>query len=273
MKGARWVGLLLVMAVAAVAGAGDIQILCEPGLRVYLDDELAGISSRLDDGLYLMDVARGPHAVRVEKDGFRPQSFEVVVGEAPLEVAVEEFEALPAEPEGAVAAPGPAPVPLGSLVVTSAPQKCVVEIDGTPHTKTTPQLTIGGLSAGVHTVEFFKPGYEPVSEQVTIHPGGTVAVRGNLKAGELEAVHQGLGSLRVLCKPAQCTIRFMGRLERATGGRLNLTHLPAGEYRLVVSISGREIAREIVIMGDHRTVVEASFMKGDEPFVVSHTPR
>jgi hypothetical protein len=273
MKGARWAGLLLVMAVAAVAGAGDIQILCEPGIRVYLDDELAGISSRLDDGLYLMDVARGPHTVRVEKDGFRPQSFEVVVGAAPLEVSVEEFEALPAEPTGAASVPGPAPVSLGSLVVTSAPQNCVVEIDGTPHTKTTPQLTIGGLAAGEHTVEFFKPGYEPVSERVTIHPGGTVAVRGNLKAGELEAVHQGQGSLRVLCKPAQCTIRFMGRLERASGGRLNMTHLPAGEYRLVVSIPGREIETDIVIMGDHRTLVEASFMKGDEPFVVSHTPR
>ena len=273
MKCARWLLLLVAMGAAGVASAGDIQVFCEPGLRVYLDGELAGISSRLDDGLYLMDVGRGTHAVRVEKDGFAPQTFEVVVGQDPLEITVGDFTPLAAEAAEPAPAAASAELPLGSLVVTSAPQNCVVEIDGTPHTKTTPQMTIGGLAAGEHTVRFVKPGYETVSERVTVLPGGTVAVRGNLKAGELEAVHTGQGSLRVFCKPAKCTVRFNGKIDTTSGGRLNMTHIPAGEYRLKVSISGRELEKDIVIMDDHRTIVEVSFFKGEDPFVVSHQPR
>lgn len=272
MKVAVSLVFALAMVLAAPAFAGDIQVFCEAGLRVYLDDELAGISSRLDDGLYLMDVGPGSHAVRVEKDGFAPQRFEVVLGRVPIEITVGEFEPLPPEPESETPPEAPS-LPLGSLVITSAPQNCVVEIDGVPHTKTSPQLSIGGLAAGEHTVRFVKPGYEPVSERVRINPGGTVTVRGNLKAGALEAVHQGRGSLRVLCKPSSCTVRFMGMLRTTSGGKLNLTHIPAGEYGLVVEIPGRKLVREIVILDGQRTLAEVSFMEGDEPFVVSHRPR
>jgi hypothetical protein len=273
MKRARLLCLLVAMGAATVASAGDIQVFCEPGLRVYLDGELAGISSRLDDGLYLMDVGRGTHAVRVEKDGFVPQAYELVVGHEPLEVTVGDFTPLPSEPDDATPPPATADQPLGSLVVTSAPQNCVVEVDGTPHTKTTPELTIGGLAAGEHTIRIVKPGYESVTKQVTVLPGGTVAVRGNLKAGEVEAVHSGQGALRVLCKPVKCTVRFMGKTATTSGGRLNLTYIPAGEYSLMVSIPGRELKRDIVIMDDHRTIVEVSFIKGDDPFVISNMPR
>jgi len=272
MKCARLLCLLVAVGVVAVAWAGDIQVFCEPGLRVYLNGELVGISSRLDDGLYLMDVGRGTHTVRVEKDGCVPQAFEVAVGREPLELSAGDFTLLTPKPGDAAPAAEPADQPLGRLVVTSAPQNCVVELDGTPHTKTAPQLTIGGLIAGEHTVRFIKPGYEPVSQQITVLAGGTVAVRGNLKAGELEAVHTGQGSLRVFCKPAGCTVRIMGMIKTPSGGRLNLTHLPAGEYGLVVSIPGRELANDIVIMDDHRTIVEVSFFKGDDPFVTSHQP-
>jgi hypothetical protein len=149
----------------------------------------------------------------------------------------------------------------------------VVEIDGTPHTETTPQMTIGGIAAGRHTVGSIKPGHEEFSDQVTVHPGGTVAVRGKPEAGKLEAVTKGQGSLRVLCKPAKWTVRIMGTVNTTSGGRLNVTHVPAGEYRIVVSIPGREMAENIVIMDDHRTMVEVRFFKGEDPFVVSHPPR
>ena len=42
---------------------------------------------------------------------------------------------------------------VGNLVITSAPQNCVVEIDGKSQPKTTPQLTVEGLAAGEHTIE------------------------------------------------------------------------------------------------------------------------
>ena len=60
---------------------------------------------------------------------------------------------------------------IGNLIVTSAPQNCVVEIDGGSETKSTPQLSIEGLPAGQHTITFSKPGYETISGVIRIPPG------------------------------------------------------------------------------------------------------
>ena len=77
MNRARQICLLFLMSVSAVSFAGDIQVFCAPGLRVYLDGELMGTSSAKEDGLFLTNVPNGARTVRVEKDGFLPQSIQV----------------------------------------------------------------------------------------------------------------------------------------------------------------------------------------------------
>jgi len=69
--------LVLVLVTANISLAGDIQVICEPGLRIYLDDKLAGTSSAKEDGFFLADVRNGSHIIRVEKEGYVPQAFEV----------------------------------------------------------------------------------------------------------------------------------------------------------------------------------------------------
>jgi len=270
MRRGGWLVLLVLVGAASVAAAGEIQVLCEPGLRVYLDGELAAISSRLDDGAYLMDVARGLHTVRVEKDGFAPQSFEVLVGQVPVEVAVGEFEAAPAAAEPPT--PAAPSVALGTLVVTSAPQNCVVEVNGAPHTKTSPQLRIGGIVAGQHTVRFSKAGYESLEKLVTVQPGATVAVHGNLKSAEMLSENEGWGSLRVVSTPSRCSVRFMGKTWEKTSMNLNVSRIPAGEHTIKVSIPGRELTTKILILDEQLAIVKVNFIKGEEPFVVSHVP-
>jgi len=271
MRHVGWIALLVVTCAASLAAAGDIQVLCEPGLRVYLDGELAAISARLDDGAYLMDVPRGLHTVRVEKDGFVPQSFEVLVGQVPAEVTVGEFQELAASAVEEPAGGRPA-LAVGTLVVTSAPQNCVVEVSGTPHTKTSPRLTIGGITAGDHTIRFTKPGYDPIAKVVTVQPGATVAVHGDLKEAKVEASLEGFGSLRVISTPSRCTVKFLGKTSEKITINLNLSHIPAGEHRMVVSIPGRELTTKVLVLGEQLTVVRVSFIKGDEPFIISHVP-
>jgi hypothetical protein len=53
---------------------------------------------------------------------------------------------------------------------------------------------------------------------------------------------------------------------------LNVSRLPAGEHRIVVSIPGRELSTKILILEDQMTIVKVNFIKGEEPFVVSHVP-
>ena len=152
--------------------------------------------------------------------------------------------------------------PVGNLLVTSIPQNCVVEIDGKPETKSIPLLLIEGLAAGEHPISFSKPGYDRISGVVRIQPGAEVTVRGDLKARKLETVHEGKGSLRVISTPEYCTVRFLGKAREKTRARLNLSHIPAGEHRMVVLWKGRELASNVVIIKGQRTVVMVSFMKG-----------
>ncbi len=273
MRLACRIGLLIVVGVSAMSSAADIQVFCEPDLGVFLDGKFAGASSARDDGFVLMNVGRGRHTIRIEKDGFVAQSFEVDVARIPLEIQVEEFTREPLQPTATETVEKEVERLAGSLLVTSVPQNCIVEIDGEPENKSTPQLSIGGLAAGEHRIVFSKAGYESITELVTIQPGSEVLVRGNLKDGKVEVVHQGKGSLRVMSTPTSCTIRFRGKILDKTGSRLNLGQIPAGEYPITVSISGREMSTRVLIRDQTRTVLEVSFVKGQEPISVSYVPK
>ncbi|MFI5165743.1 MAG: PEGA domain-containing protein [Thermoanaerobaculales bacterium] len=264
--------LFLLMGLPAMTLAGDVQVLSEPGLRVYLDNKFVGTSSAKDDGLFLADVPSGSHVIRVEKDGFLPQSFQVKVERLPVEVKVGPFSAAAATPGPQHASRPEVAEPPGNLVVISAPQNCSVEIDGTPHLKTIPVLRIEGLAAGEHTISFSRPEYNPVSRVVWVDSGGEVTVRGDLMAGKVEMMHEGKGSLQVLSVPNHCTVRFMGKTFDKTDLKLNVTYVPAGQHRITASWAGRQMSGDIVIIGGQRTVVTISFSKGAEPFAISYEP-
>jgi hypothetical protein len=271
MRHARWLCLLLLFS-ASLASAGDIQVTCEPGLRVYLDGALKGTSNAREDGLFLARVPEGPHTIRVEKDGFEPQVVEVKVPALPIQVRLEPF--VPRQPLGPGTEAGTAEVRQAaeSLLVTSAPQDCIVEIDGRTHTKDAPQLLIDGLAAGEHTISFSKPGYDRISRVIRIHPGAEITIRGDLIAGKVEVVHEGKGSLRVISTPEHCTVRILGETRDKIGPRLNVSYLPAGEHRMVVSWKGRELSTDVLIKDRQRTIVTVRFAKGDVPFTVAYEP-
>jgi len=272
MKCARWICLFFVMSAAAVSFAGDIQVSCSPGLRVYLDDELMGTSSAKEDGLFLMNVPHGTRTIRIEKDGFVPQSVQVKVSSFPIEVKISGLSPEPVVHLRTEAEAEPVRELVGYLVVTSAPQNCVVEIDGKSETKETPRLSVDRLAAGEHTISFSKPGYETISGVIRISPGVEVTVRGNLLEGKIETLYQGKGSLRVISKPQRCTVRVAGMIREKTHPKLNLTHIPAGEYSIVISIPGRELSENILILDRQRTIVEVDFSNRNEPIVVSYVP-
>ncbi len=272
MRFLRWLSLLLLACVPAISFAGDVQVLCEPALRVYLDGKPVGTSSAKEDGLFLANVVEGEHVIRIEKDGFVPQSFQVQVEKIPIEVKVGALAPEPPAPRESPAGPAKVVQVAGNLIVTSAPQNCVVEVDGKAESKSVPLLRIDGLAPGQHTVAFSKPGFDRVSGVVTIPPGGDVSVRGDLLARKIETVNEGQGALRVFSTPEVCSVEILGKTHDKTGTVLNVTHLAAGEHRMVVNWRGREMSSNVLITAGHRTVVTVSFIRGEEPFVVSYEP-
>jgi hypothetical protein len=260
------------MSAALVSSAGDIQVSCAPGLQVFLDGKLMGTSNAKEDGLFLTNIAVGAHTIRVEKDGFVPQNIQIDISNRPIEVRVGQLSPAPSirymkEPE-----PEKVKQLYGELVVTSAPQNCVVEIDGASESKIEPQLSIGRIAAGEHTISFSKPGYETITGKIDVPSGAEVTVRGDLFAGKIEVVHEGRGSLQVISNPQRCTIRFRGKIEDKIHSNFNLTQIPAGEYPIVFEIRGRKLSRNVLILDGQRTVLEVNFVKGQKPFVVSYQP-
>lgn len=265
--------LILVLVTANISLAGDIQVICEPGLRIYLDDKLAGTSSAKEDGFFLVDVRNGSHIIRVEKEGYVPQAFEVEVTDLPVEVKVEALVPLPPEPEPVAPTPAPIKPAVGILVITSAPQNCVVEIDGIrTETKNTPTLTLSDLVIGRHTISFSKVGYETISGTFFVSPGAATSVRGNLIAGKVEAGGEGEGSVRVISKPRTCEVRFAGKHYDKRYRILNVSHIPAGDHRMVVEWGGRTLSAVVPISDRKRTIVEVSFMGNERPFVITTEP-
>ncbi len=261
------------VAATAVSSAGGIQISAEPGLQIYFDGELVGTTSAREDGLFLTGVKRGRHTIRAEKAGFQPQSFEVDVLNRPVEVEVGKFIPVVAALPASATAAAPSAQEVGSLVVTSAPQNITVEIDGRVEEKTTPQLSIGGIPVGEHTISFKKDGYQTVTSVITIEPGAENTVHGDLKASKVEVVHLGMGSLQVRSKPVSCTIWFRDEIHDKAYDRFNLTKIPAGEYPMMVMIPGRKLTTTVLIVDGQRTTVEVSFMKGDDPFVITRVQK
>ncbi len=273
MRRARWICLFFMVNVAAVSFAGDIQVFCSTGLRVYLDDKLMGTSNAHEDGLFLSAVPSGEHMIRVEKDGFLTKNIRIEVSDRPVEVRVGNLSPQPFAQSQKKAEPEEVKRLFGDLIVTSAPQNCVIEFDGKSEPKEIPELDFGRVISGKHTISFSKPGYETITREINIHPGAEATVRGDLFTGKVEVLYEGRGALRVKSNPMRCTVRFRGKIEEKDRTYLNLTHIPAGEYPMVVEIKGRKLQTNVLIIDGHRTVIEVSFVKGNEPFVVSYVSK
>ena len=273
MQNQRVVVFFLLAGFATLSFAGDIQVSCKPGLSVYLDDEYMGESTAIQDGLFLMNVGKGKHILRVEKDGFIPRTIEVEVSDYPIEVRVGALVPLSPQPEPVAPTPAPIKPAFGILVITSAPQNCVVEIDGTrTEIKDTPTLTLSDLVIGRHTISFSKEGYETISGTFSVLAGRATSVRGNLIDGKVEAGGEGKGSVRVITKPTSCEVRFAGKYYDKQHRILKISHIPAGDYPMVVEWGGRTLSAVVPISDGKRTIVNVSFMEGDRPFVITTEP-
>lgn len=54
-------------------GVGHLQIKCGPGIQIFLDGNLKGISSDDVGGMILQDIPAGRHQIKAVKSGFQPQ--------------------------------------------------------------------------------------------------------------------------------------------------------------------------------------------------------
>ncbi len=162
---------LLSLVVAAMVSArtasaqdtGFIQVQCEPGIQIFLDGTLKGLSDRDQGGLVIEAVPVGDRTVKALKPGFTPQERRVRVAKG--EVAVVKFESLRPRPtvvQGGQEEAAPIVLKTGTVIVKSVPVECKVSIERADGAggfdavgeidKVKPEATVSNLEVGQYRI-------------------------------------------------------------------------------------------------------------------------
>ena len=82
----KWIVLAL-LAVCAIGFADTyIQVMCEPGVKIFLDGTLKGVLNTDDGGLIIDQVVPGTHAIKAVRAGFAPQEDQLPVKNGEVKV-------------------------------------------------------------------------------------------------------------------------------------------------------------------------------------------
>ncbi len=176
-----WLLLFLFCIRPASAGTGDLQVTCDPGVRVFVDNAFKGVSKESEGGLFVSDLTPGQHTVKVLKKGAPPfeKTVDIKAFEA-VEVVVKFGEtaekAVPLTP-----ATGETAAPTGTLALRSAPLGALVSIDGEKKSGKT-DMRIEHIRAGQHTILFQRDGRD-LSGTFTVEPDTTLELKADFKSG------------------------------------------------------------------------------------------
>jgi len=187
MRAAHGISLVMCLGIAALATAGDVRVTCSPGLNIFLDGEFVGVSIPKQDGKYLTGLSAGEHTIMVKKDGFSPKVFSVIVGSSPRQVVVGEFLPISDTIHPETTKQDVVGRPVGTIEVTSAPQKCTVEIAGQKIVKQEPIMTIPDIAIGDYDIRFESSG-AVLNANVVVKADETSRIRADILNNRVEAV-------------------------------------------------------------------------------------
>ena len=199
MRSAHLVLLIACLGIAVSVAADDLRITCGPGLKIFLDGEFVGVSIPKYDGKYLDGLSTGKHTIRVEDVGFSPKEFSVIVGPIPTQVVIGDLV-----PEKTISKPesenenlgGVEDVliggPVGTVEISSNPQRCTVLIAGHEVLKQEPIMKIPGVPAGDHELRFECEG-AVLSGKVMVDADEITRITANILENQVEIIDDDSG--------------------------------------------------------------------------------
>jgi len=176
MQRAHWISMIVCLGLTATVAAGDVWIICEAGLDIFLDGELIGVSEKAELGKRLGEVSAGEHTIRIEKAGVALAEFPIEVGYAANQIVVGALSPeISGVPTGA-SENEPEKRPVGMIVITSNPMEINVKFAGQHVPKIKPIMTFPKVHVGEHKLWFESSG-TILSETVDVQEGTTVDVK------------------------------------------------------------------------------------------------
>ncbi|MGJ8652960.1 MAG: hypothetical protein ACSHX8_06770 [Opitutaceae bacterium] len=160
-----------------------LQVVCEPGVQIYVNEELKGTSKWSDGGLNIK-ITPGNHIVSAQKEGFVIQTTEISLRKSDVEVwKLQPFTPL----EGYVTQAKPIKATYGCLEIYSRPEKCKITLVTPSQSeaswpKTQSKWSAQKLPVGKYTVKAMAQG-KTLSYDIEIPPSGGLVLYFDFHAG------------------------------------------------------------------------------------------
>jgi len=165
-----------------------LQVICEPGVEIFLNDTFTGTSNWADGGLHLK-ISPGDYDLKAKKEGFSTQETSIFLRKSDVKV----WELKPFTPLKGSAAKTPSPSELiqnksGSLIIYSYPNKCTITLVDPSKSENSWLKSMGQWKAqklppGKYTVKATAQG-KTLSYDIEIPPAGGVELIFNFRAGK-----------------------------------------------------------------------------------------
>lgn len=167
-----------------------IQVVCEPGVQIFLDKTFIGVTTKTTGGLIIQGIAPGQHTIRAVKPGYLPN--ERVLHLKAGQVLVHEINRF--IPDITISEEGMTTstiveAAVGTLIVQSLPIDCAITISSVnvlSEEKTKDRWKIANLPTGHHRIEFVRNG-KTLFYDIDLRPGEELRLFVNFLSGKVSS--------------------------------------------------------------------------------------
>ncbi len=175
--------VLIIWAPCVAIAAGDIQITCEPGIRIWLNNDFKGKTTIDDNGIFIEGLSQGNYIIKAAKTGFNPlrKTVNVLDGQT-IEVKIKfttpsvKIEQISPEKDTTLVQK------VGTFILRSVPLKATVYIDNKEMGKT--DIKVGNFPVGNHTVKFVFKNKE-LKGSFQLNSNESLKLKGHFKKNEI----------------------------------------------------------------------------------------
>ena len=162
-----------------------IEVICEPDVKVYLDNDFVGITNENENGLFIQKISAGNHSLRFEKENFLSQVEIITIEKG----QVLSFRVKPFKPVENKILLGNADEVTGGLLIQSLPTEITVRIPSLDIDvkKTEDILEIESIKVGSYSASFSWKN-KVLVHMIDIVPDKLVHVMVNMAALEISEV-------------------------------------------------------------------------------------
>ena len=181
--------LLLLYPLPTVAsGGGDIQITCEPGIRIWVNDEFRGKTTQLDSGMFLEGLIPGTYRIKAVKSGFEPvfKEAKVVRGKT-IEVKIAITTPAMKIENLITGETGGNETTVGTIIFRSVPLHASIYLNGTKIGTTDTEVT--NIATGRHHVKFVYKG-QILESTYALNTNQTLKLKAHFKKGKIINEHE-----------------------------------------------------------------------------------